>query len=605
MTVKRLSHWPLLVLLLIGLSFAAKSSEFLSPGPMALDTKNGVLYTALTAAHKVAVSSTGNKFSTRYIEIGVNPNSVLLSRDRSKLFVSAGSADGELIVISLPDEKIIHKVAMQHTPMGIVENGDGRKLYVTNRFSNSVAVINCLKWKVLKYIAVVREPKVAVMIPASGKLLVLNFLPLSKSTDVDVAVDLSVIDTQQDRVSKSIRLTPGAHSAEGLAVSTDSKFAYITHVLSRYGLPVTQLERGWVNSNALSVVDLISESLLCTVLLDDVEQGAANPKEIVVEGSKLYIALSGLHSLMVIDEKSMLQRIDSVKNGYKVNNYVNSLNDLNTSLSFISNCKSRIPLTLVSPSYLVCGEGKIYISGKFTPSAECLSSSKSHMINLGAEDSMESSRRGELAFNDASICYQGWQSCSSCHPDGRSDGLNWDQLNDGIGNPKNTKSLLFSHQTPPSMITGIRENAKIAVRKGMSFMLGTSLKEQVAVDIDNYLKGMTPIPSPYLVNGKLSTSAKRGEKLFEKSQCSLCHSGKHFTDGKSYIVHSKTDDSPNTPYDTPTLREVWRTAPYLLDGRATTIQQVLREHNADNRHGDTQGLSIAEIDNLTEYILSL
>ena len=87
MTVKRLSHWPLLVLLLIGLSFAAKSSEFLSPGPMALDTKNGVLYTALTAAHKVAVSSTGNKFSTRYIEIGVNPNSVLLSRDRSKLFV--------------------------------------------------------------------------------------------------------------------------------------------------------------------------------------------------------------------------------------------------------------------------------------------------------------------------------------------------------------------------------------------------------------------------------------------------------------------------------------------------------------------------------------
>jgi cytochrome c peroxidase len=155
------------------------------------------------------------------------------------------------------------------------------------------------------------------------------------------------------------------------------------------------------------------------------------------------------------------------------------------------------------------------------------------------------------------------------------------------------------------MITGIRENAKIAVRKGMSFMLGTSLKEQVAVDIDNYLKGMTPIPSPYLVNGKLSTSAKRGEKLFEKSQCSQCHSGKHFTDGKSYIVHSKTDDSPNTPYDTPTLREVWRTAPYLLDGRATTIQQVLREHNADNRHGDTQGLSIAEIDNLTEYILSL
>jgi YVTN family beta-propeller protein len=604
MAIKRAGFGTLLIFL-IWLSLAANSSEYLSPGSMALDVKNGVLYTALTTAHKVAVSSTNNTFTTRYIEIGVNPNSVLLSGDRMKLLVSAGSANGVLFVISLPDEKIIRKVAMAHTPMGMAENGDGSKLYVTNRFSNSVAVVNCLKWKVLKYIPVVREPKVAAMVPGSDKLLVLNFLPSCKSTDIDVAADLSVIDTKKDRVSKHIRLTPGAHSAEGLAVSTDGKYAYISHVFSRYGLPVTQLDRGWVNSNALSVVDLGSESMLCTVLLDDVEQGAANPKAVVVEGSKLYIALSGLHSLMEIDEKSMLQRIDSVKDRHKINNYIQSLNDLNTSLSFISNIKLRLPLAVLSPSYLVCGGGKIYISGKFTPSVECISSSNNQMINLGTEDEMTSSRRGELAFNDASICYQGWQSCASCHPDGRADGLNWDQLNDGMGNPKNTKSLLFSHQTPPSMITGIRENAEIAVRKGMSFMLGTLLSKQFAEDIDNYLKGMTPIQSPYLVNGKFSASAKRGEKLFEKAQCSVCHSGEYFTDGKSYIVHSKTDEPKNTPYDTPTLREVWRTAPYLLDGRAFNIQQVLREHNADNMHGVSQGLSNKEIDDLTEYVLSL
>ena len=605
MTDNRAGFWVLFVKFLIGLSFVVNSSEYLSPGAMALDNEHGVLYTVLTTAQKVAVSSTNNTFTTRYIEIGVNPNGVLLSGDRRKLFVSAGSDNGVLFVISLPDEKIIHKVVMAHTPMGLVENSDGSKLYVTNRFSNNVAVVNCRTWRVLRYIPVVREPKIAAMVPGSDKLLVLNFLPLSKATNINVAADLSVIDTQQDRVSKHIRLTSGSHSAEGLAVSTDGKFAYITHILSRYGLPVTQLDRGWVNSNALSVVDLGSESLLCTVLLDDVEQGAANPKAIVVEGSKLYIALSGLHSLIKIDEKSMLQRIDSVKNGYKINNYIRSLNDLNTSLSFISNIKSRLPLSLLTPSYLVCGGGKIYISGKFTPSVECISSSGNLMINLGTEDAMDSSRRGEMAFSDGSICYQGWQSCTSCHPDGRADGLNWDQLNDGMGNPKNTKSLLFSHQTPPSMITGIRENAEIAVRKGMSFMLGTLLSENVAADIDNYLKGMTPIQSPYLVNGKFSASAKRGEKLFEKSKCSHCHSGEYFTDGKSYIVHSKTDDPQNTPFDTPTLREVWRTAPYLFDGRAFTIQQVLGEHNADNRHGVSQGLSKKEIDDLTEYVLSL
>ncbi|MHC4147198.1 MAG: cell surface protein, partial [Planctomycetota bacterium] len=80
---------------------------------------------------------------------------------------------------------------------------------------------------------------------------------------------------------------------------------------------------------------------------------------------------------------------------------------------------------------------------------------------------MTAERRGEMLFNDALLCFQSWQSCASCHPsDARVDALNWDLLNDGLGNPKNTKSLLLSHETPPAMITGIRENAEIAVRAG-------------------------------------------------------------------------------------------------------------------------------------------
>ena len=34
------------------------------------------------------------------------------------------------------------------------------------------------------------------------------------------------------------------------------------------------------------------------------------------------------------------------------------------------------------------------------------------------------------------------------------DGLNWDLLNDGIGNPKNTRNLLYAHKTPPAMRWG-------------------------------------------------------------------------------------------------------------------------------------------------------
>lgn len=53
--------------------------------------------------------------------------------------------------------------------------------------------------------------------------------------------------------------------------------------------------------------------------------------------------------------------------------------------------------------------------------------------------------------------------------------------------------------------------------------------------------------------------------------------------------------------DTPTLREVWRTAPYLFDGRAATMKDVFTVH----KHGIDKKVSDKEIDELVEYVNSL
>ena len=76
-------------------------------------------------------------------------------------------------------------------------------------------------------------------------------------------------------------------------------------------------------------------------------------------------------------------------------------------------------------------------------------------------------RRGEMLYNDGSMCFQQWQSCASCHPDGRVDGLNWDLLNDGMGNPKQTRSELYNHVTPPTMIRQVirPRNASLKILK--------------------------------------------------------------------------------------------------------------------------------------------
>ena len=228
-------------------------------------------------------------------------------------------------------------------------------------------------------------------------------------------------------------------------------------------------------------------------------------------------------------------------------------------------------------------------------------------IPLGPPPVLTQRRRGQLLFDDATICYQTWQSCASCHPDARANALNWDLMNDGIGNPKNSKSLLLAHRTPPAMSKGVRETAEYAVRSGITHILFSHRPEEEALAIDVYLKTLEPIPSPYLVDGQLSPAAQRGRLLFDSARvnCGRCHPAPLRTDLKTHSVGKPQSSHVDNQFDTPTLVEVWRTAPYLHDGRYRTMRELL----VDGKHGLGRGqldeLSAQDIQDLVEYVLSL
>ena len=150
-------------------------------------------------------------------------------------------------------------------------------------------------------------------------------------------------------------------------------------------------------------------------------------------------------------------------------------------------------------------------------------------------------------------------------------------MNDGVANPKNTKSLLLSHQTPPAMARGVREGAEEAVRAGLSSILFVNRPEEEAAAIDAYLTSLRPVPSPYLVEGQLSEAAQRGRELYHSKRvaCHRCHPAPLYSDLKSHNVGTRSAHELNDRYDTPTLVEVWRTAPYLRDGRYLTVKALL------------------------------
>ena len=153
------------------------------------------------------------------------------------------------------------------------------------------------------------------------------------------------------------------------------------------------------------------------------------------------------------------------------------------------------------------------------------------------------------------------------------------------------------------MSSGVRPHAEAGVRAGLRHILFAVRPEEDAKDIDEYLKALKPVPSPRLVDGRLSPAAERGKKLFfdEAVGCATCHPGPLYTDLQTYNVGSKGPYDHRDKFDTPTLVECWRTAPYMHDGHYTTMEELLTK----GRHGEIGDLSPKQIDDLVEFVLSL
>ena len=60
-----------------------------------------------------------------------------------------------------------------------------------------------------------------------------------------------------------------------------------------------------------------------------------------------------------------------------------------------------------------------------------------------------------------------------------------------------------------------------------------------------------------------------------------------------------------TGLDTPTLKGIWETAPYLHDGSAPTLLDVLTTANPAGLHGNTLSLSDVQLDQLVAYLLQI
>jgi DNA-binding beta-propeller fold protein YncE/mono/diheme cytochrome c family protein len=599
---------------------AATSEAPLSPCSLALSPDQSLLYVACATGNEILLLDAGAGKPGRRIAVPGSPSGLVLSVDGARLYVTCAGPESDLCVLDTRSLKITGKVACGHTAMAPVLTRDEKTAYVCDRFNDAIGIVDLDQRKEVARVPVEREPVAAALTPDGALLFVANHIHGGRSDVGVVAASVSVIDTAARKEIKRLALCNGSTLLRGICVSPDGRFVAVVHTLARFHLPTTHVTHGWMNDNALSLIDVAELKVLNTVLLDDVERGAANPWAVAWsgDGQRLVVAHAGTHELSRVDAPGLLAKLQALPvradkpaaSGYAAAAAV--VSDVPNDLAFLVGLRTRIKLPGNGPRALTLAGDRAFVAQYFSDSIVSVDlgkpSPEAAALPLRTKPlELSLARKGEMYFNDGTLCYQHWQSCASCHSsEARVDGMNWDLLNDGIGNPKNVKSLLLAFETGPAMAMGVRANAGLAVRAGIQHILFAVLPEEYPAAIDEYLKSLKPIPSPHLVKGKLTPAAERGKKLFFSSEaaCTRCHQPPLFTDMKAHEVGTGKFDQRTDQFHTPTLVELWRTAPYLHDGSAATVREVLA-NNPHDRRGKTSHLSPEQLDDLAAYLLSL
>ncbi|MBT9596685.1 MAG: DUF1929 domain-containing protein [Vitreoscilla sp.] len=239
---------------------------------------------------------------------------------------------------------------------------------------------------------------------------------------------------------------------------------------------------------------------------------------------------------------------------------------------------------------------------------------------------------GKQHFYDARdprLARDAYLSCAACHADAGHDGRVWDLTGAGEG-LRNTIALKGRAGTGHGFLHWSanfdevhdfeRQIRQLAGGTGLLadelYHAGTrseplgDTKAGLSPDLDAlaaYLASLDQFAnSPYRqADGSLTNAALAGRTVFETANCGRCHAGGAFSDsadastlhdvGTIKATSGQRLGGPLPGIDTPTLRDVWASAPYLHDGSRSTLASAVKAH---------RGVKVAKADlaNLVAYL---
>lgn len=487
---------------------------------------------------------------TKRAEIAVCSSPRSVSIDGNRAFVAC--ADGRVARVALDQARLEAKAEGGLEPAGLIAHGS--RVYVADHGAAEVRVLDAETLAAVASIATEDFPRGLALDPAAKRLYVTHF----RSGRV------SVIDTAGLRVTSVMSAGAEANLSQSIVLARGR--AYLPQTRSNVS------NRALLFDNTVfpvvNVLDLATGAPLNRerIALDVVDQPVNMPFDAVVTSAgKLYVVHAGSDDLSAIklDFQETVAHLD---------------------LGFHPRGIALSP-----------DERFVYVDNALSGTVSVIDTAADAVVATIAATTIPLDPillRGKILFHSSSttnVAKDEWISCATCHFEGGADGRTW-FFRDGI---RNTPALFGVATTLPMHWSGDLDELQDVESTIRTVQAGSGLakgdgnctpacdqappnahRSQELDDLAAFMRSLRP-PRRRIVT---TEAAQSGEALFA-IHCASCHPAPLYTDLRKHDVGTGSAvERKGTAFDTPSLRGVFDSAPYLHDGSAATLGEAIRRH---------------------------
>jgi len=567
--------------------------------------------------------------------VGTKPRSVALRPGGAEIWVTCETSD-EIYVLSATNGVVLQTIDAPRgsRPMNVLFPPDGSAAYVTYMNSGLLAKWNPSTKGLIGTLAVGPNPRGLAISGDSSRIFVGRFVsPVNFSNVVAEVGEVREVSASAFTVARTLTLAhdttvDSETSSRGtpnylvqMSITPDGRRLFVPSKKDNVDRgtfrDTNALEHDRTVRSIVSKLDLVNNNEALGERIDIDNRSLSHGVTFSPVGDLAFVAMQGNNEVLVFN----------AYNGTTVTGF-----SLGTELS---------PQDLV----LKPDGTRLYVMNFMTRSVSAynvtgiVNGTSSSATLVGTTDVVTTEKLtaqvllGKQIFYNAAderMSSEGYISCASCHLDGGSDGRVWDFTDRGEGFRK-TITLegrrgtglgrvhwtgnfdeiqdfeldIRNHFNGSGFITNGVPNASLgAANAGRS----TELDAMAAYVASLRKFNRSPFRN---ADGTLTSDGVAGRAIFAQLNCASCHAGADFTDSASNVLHDvgtikswsgQRLGATLTGFDTPTLKGIWNTAPYLHDGSATNLLAVITTSNPSNQHGVTSGLTTTQKTQLVAYL---